>query len=176
MRLATMLHIAIGCWLLFSANAFAVDEEIYSRSGLFSVAGDGPNVLQFSLGAFDVQEIDESLAGQLEWRLGCKYLFVGPAFGLLVNTDGGALLYGQAYTDLGFDRFRAVFAFGAGAYNDAGSKDLGGVFQLISSVSIGYQFDNYSRAGLRYSHISNGGTYDRNPGVDPLLLFYEYPF
>ncbi len=176
MRLATSLFTVLIFCLWFATCAFAVEEETYYQSGSFSLAGDGASYLQVAAGTYDLDENEDGVAGQIEWRFGKKYLFIGPALGLLMNTDGGVYLYGQLYADMGFGNLRIVPAFGFGAHDEGSSEDLGGTFQFISSLSIAYQMTNQGRIGIRYEHISNADIYDDNPGTDPLLLFYEHPF
>jgi hypothetical protein len=62
-----------------------------------------------------------------------------------------------------------------GGYHRGGSEDLGSTFQFRLSADLSYQFDNQSRLGLQFAHISNAGIIRTNPGENELLLTYAIP-
>jgi hypothetical protein len=50
----------------------------------------------------------------------------------------------------------------------SGDEDLGTSFNFTSSIALGRYLGNANRheIRLRYQHISNGGTNNKNPGVN----------
>jgi len=66
-------------------------------------------------------------------------------------------------------------SFGVGAYDEGDGKDLGDTIEFRSQVELAYRFDNRSRVGVAFSHISNAGIGDRNPGTEILNVYYAYP-
>jgi hypothetical protein len=62
-----------------------------------------------------------------------------------------------------------------GGYHQGGSEDLGSIFQFRLSADLSYQFDNQSRLGVQFAHISNAGIRRVNPGENELLLTYGLP-
>ena len=59
----------------------------------------------------------------------------------------------------------------AGPYLRGRGKDLGHVFEIRSGLEIAYRFNNRSRLGLLFYHISNAGLGDdRNPGAEALSV------
>lgn len=141
---------------------------------------DNPSYLDFGVGAFDVDHSNQSAAGYVEYRYGKKlFNIVGPLAGIMANTDGGVFGYGGIYGDAKFWNLVVTPFFSVGGYHRGGSKDLGGVFQFREGITIAYEFDKGfnqgSRIGFRYAHISNAGIHDRNPGENELLLTYAIP-
>ncbi len=131
----------------------------------------------FSLqaGAFDFMDKDRSGVFYPEYRSGKKLFFIGPAAGIMINTDGGIFGYGGIYADIKYRHWTLTPLVSAGGYYQRGSKDLGGIFQFRSSITLAYQFDQGARLGLRLAHISNAHIYNNNPGENELLLTYEFP-
>lgn len=64
----------------------------------------------------------------------------------------------------------------AGPYLRGGGRDLGHVFEIRSGLEIAYRFNDRSRLGLLFYHISNAGLGDdKNPGAEALGLTYSIP-
>jgi Lipid A 3-O-deacylase (PagL) len=69
----------------------------------------------------------------------------------------------------------ASLGFGPGYYNARNGKDLGGNYQNMSFFETGYRFDNRCKLALRFTHLSNGGVREHNPGTDRLTVDYSIP-
>jgi len=160
--------------LLTAATALPASET--AEKGIH-LLGDGPHYVNLAVGTFEgFDDQDNAFAGQLEGRFGRKFLGIGPLVGALSNSDGGVIAYAGIYLDLALGRFVLSPQTGFGAYEKGSSKDLGGTFEFISGLGLSYQFENRSRLGVRYEHISNANLHDANPGADILLLNYGIPF
>ncbi len=110
-----------------------------------------------------------------EYRFGEKLYSIGPLLGLSVNTKGGVYGYGGLYTSFALGEVLLTPSITVGGYAQNDSKDLGSVLQFQSSIEGAYQLDYGGRLGVRFSHISNGGIKDKNPGAEILLLSYSHP-
>ncbi len=110
-----------------------------------------------------------------EYRLGHKVFSIGPLVGLSVNSDGGVYGYGGIYSNYQVGQFLITPSLRVGGYAKNGSKDLGSIFQMETSLQGAYEFQNGMRLGVRFSHISNAGLKDKNPGAETLLLSYSLP-
>ena len=135
-----------------------------------------PDFLTLGAGAFDFN--DDSAAGvvSLEYLSAKRLLFLQPLAGFMVTFDGG--VYG--YAGLGLDvffgrRIVATPSFSFGLYGDGGGKDLGHVVEFRSAIQIAYRFNDRSRLGVMFHHLSNAGLDDTNPGVNTLMLTYSRP-
>ena len=146
--------------------------------GPIRLLGDEPSYLGLGAGAFNTQAHRTSptaAEGTAEFRYGRKLFFIGPALGLLANTRGGVFGYGGLYGDLQWDHVVVTPLGAVGAYHRGGSEDLGNILEFRLSLAVAYQFNDRSRLGLQFSHISNAGISNRNPGENELLLTYAIP-
>jgi hypothetical protein len=176
-RNLTAAVLALALMILASPPAPAADpQEIYSHIGKVKVLGDGPHFLDLAGGRFDVFDGDDALAANLEWRSGRKYHFIGPAIGVLANTDGAFFGYGAIHADFAIDPLSINLSWGAGGYHRGDSRELGGVFQFIENLTVAYPFENGLQAGVRYQHISNADLHKKNPGNDSFFLSIAWPF
>jgi hypothetical protein len=147
------------------------------------VLGQEASQLEIGIGVFDVfkdvvftdDRENRSAAARLELRGGHKVVVLGPAIGVMANTDGGVFGYGGVYIDVAWGDVLITPLVGLGGYAEGGSKDLGGVFQFLASGTVAYAFPNGSRLGIRLSHLSNASIH-HNPGVEDLMLIYSLPF
>ncbi|MEQ8816633.1 MAG: acyloxyacyl hydrolase [Thalassobaculum sp.] len=134
-----------------------------------------------SLGAGYYDLFDDQGAGEarLEYRFSeqNKLFFFTPFVGVAATTD--AATYG--YVGVGIDvffgkRWVATPNFAVGVYGNGDGKDLGHPVEFRSGLEVAYRFDDYSRLGLSFTHISNAGLDERNPGVESLVVVYSIPF
>ena len=150
-------------------------EATWLEFGPVAVLASGEDHLEVGLGAFDVLDDDPSYLGSLEYRFGRKVAFIGPALGLLANSDGGVYGYLGLYLDLAVGPVQVTPMLAAGGYREGSSEDLGGVFQFRQSLVLAWQFDNGHRLGLKVAHISNANINDANPGSEDLMVTYAVP-
>ncbi len=139
--------------------------------------GDDPSFLVFGLGYYDMNKQDNTAVDfRLEYRHGEKFWIFKPWVGVEGTSDGA--VYGAAgvRVDVYFGK-RVVLtpSFGAGLYAEGDGKDLGHVVEFRSQIELSYRFDDLSRLGLAFSHISNASIADDNPGVEILNLYYSLP-
>jgi hypothetical protein len=142
------------------------------------VLGDEPSYLDLGAGAFDTQGHRESPTtgeGRVEFRYGQKFLYIGPAAGLLVNTRGGVFGYAGLYADIVWGRFVLTPLGAVGLYRRGAGEDLGGTFQFRTQANVAYEFDGGSRLGVQFAHISNAGIHFRNPGDNEWLATFALP-
>lgn len=141
-------------------------------------AAQDPSFLTLSLGYFDVvRDDDAAIAAGVEWMSSRRMLWVlQPMVGAMATSESGLYGYAGVGTDIFFGRRWVLTpSIAAGAYDKGAGKDLGHTLEFRSSLSLAYRFDNRSRLGLRFYHMSNAGISDRNPGVEVLDLIYSIP-
>jgi hypothetical protein len=161
----------------------AQEGAVAFRIGPIEVLGQGPSHVEIGVGVFDVfkdvvfteDEENRSAAARLELRVGRKLYALGPAIGLMANTDGGVFGYGGVYIEVAWGDILITPLVGLGGYAEGDSKDLGGVFQFLASGTLAYASPNGSRLGIRLGHLSNAGIHDDNPGEEDLMLIYSLP-
>jgi hypothetical protein len=174
-RIGLFFFAIVPVFALTIPAASAESTSIYSRAGNWQIYGDSPSYLDLGLGIFDATD-EASGAARVEARFGRKLFFVGPALGLLANTDGGYFGYGALYADIVYKKLLITPLWGVGGYEEGDGTDLGGTVQFRSAITLSYQFDNRSRLGIQASHISNADLHDRNPGEEDYLLTFSLPF
>ncbi len=144
------------------------------------VRAEDPDFLAVQAGVFDVV-LDEDRAGAfaLEYRSSFKAWIFKPFLGIMTTTDEAVYGYGGILVDifLGRQRQRWVVSpsLAVGGYARGDGKDLGAVPEFRSGIEIAYRFDDRSRLGLMFHHISNASIGDRNPGAETLVLSYSVP-
>lgn len=137
-----------------------------------------PDLIAFSAGEYDVFDDSKAAEFVLEYRAkSWNWYTASPLFGVMATTDGA--VYG--FAGIGFDWFLSNNwvlnpNFAAGAYHNGSGKDLGSAIEFRSGLEINYAFEDRSRLGLAFNHISNASIGNENPGTESLLLTYAIPF
>jgi hypothetical protein len=138
---------------------------------------EDPAFVSLGLGYYDInRQTNEAVDFRLEYRHGEKLWIFKPWVGIEGTSDGA--VYGAAgiLVDVFWGRRVVVTgSFGAGYYENGDGKDLGNELEFRSQLEIAYRFDDRSRLGLAFSHISNASIADVNPGVEILNLYYSIP-
>lgn len=138
---------------------------------------DDPSFLVLGAGYYDMnRQINPAAEFRVEWR-GTRSLWIfKPMAGIIATSDAALYGYGGILLDLYFGR-RIVFSpsFAAGAYHNGNGKDLGHVIEFRSSAELAYRFDDRSRIGINFYHMSNAHLGRHNPGTEVLSLSYAIP-
>ncbi len=166
--------------LILPVMARAEEGPVVFSVGKVDLLGPGRHYLDLGIGVFDVFErksdSKRSAAARAEFRLGDKLYGLGPAIGAVANTDRGVYGYVGLYADFKYRNLVVTPLAGLGAYHQADSSDLGGVFQFRLALGITYQFEDQSRLGITLGHISNAQIHDENPGQDEVYVSFALPF
>lgn len=140
-------------------------------------AADDPSFLSAGVGWYDIDDDRDAVDLRVEYRSSYKIFGIAkPWLGFELTSDVAA--YGAAgiLVDIYFGR-RIVLtpSFGAGIYADGDGKDLGSDVEFRSQIELGYRFDDRSRLALAFSHISNAGLSETNPGTEIATVYYHVP-
>ncbi len=69
-----------------------------------SLLGDTPNYIDLAAGGyalyFSHHEFNQDAGADVTLRLGQKWNYIGPAAGVVTNTDGGVFVYAGGYADI----------------------------------------------------------------------------
>ena len=139
-------------------------------------AADDPSYLTIGAGGWQVLRGSDT-AGEVDlaYRSNYKLWFLKPHAGVMVATDGDYYAYAGLLTDLYWGKnivttlSTAMGGYGGGGYN------LGSHFEFRSGIEVAWRFEDASRLGIGFYHISNAGISDRNPGSESLILTYSVP-
>ena len=174
-RLLVLCLLAMGLPSLAAAPAAGQERPTtpFLELGPVVLHGSEADILMFGLGMFDPFDNGSATAATMEYRLGRKLFFIGPALGGMANVDGGLFGYFGLYFDLSAGPFYFTGQLATGAYHQGNSRDLGGVFQFRQSIDLAYRQANGNRLGVRVAHISNAHVHERNPGEEEYYLTYS---
>ena len=137
---------------------------------------DDPAQLAIGAGYFDfIEQDDPSAEFRVDYRSDLHLWHFRPWLGLQVNTDGGLWGGAGALIDLHFGNFVLTPSAGIGGWSEGDSRDLGSVLEFRTQAELAYQFDDRSRLALYFSHLSNAGIGDSNPGTEIIGLYYIVP-
>ncbi len=129
------------------------------------------------LGWYDVtQQDNDSFEYGGEYRFEPVWYGLRPMVGVMANTDDAVYGYAGLHWDFVVaPQFYVSPNFAVGAYKQGDSKDLGGALEFRSGIELAYEFPNLHRMGVAFNHRSNASLYDRNPGVETLMMTYSLP-
>lgn len=153
-----------------------------SSPGLAQSNANEPSHLVFGLGAYNHNENGAGSTEadfRAEYRVGYRLLNVIRPFAAGEITSDGSVWGGvgiAAEVPLGENWFIGA-SFAPGLYAEGGSDlDLGGTIQFRSQAEVGYRFGSDQRVSLSYSHLSNAGLDEENPGSEVITVYYHVPF
>ena len=138
-------------------------------------SGD-PAFVSGGVGWFDVNDDEDTLDLRLEYRDHRRIFFLKPWAGIEATGEGGLWGGGGVLVDVFLGRrFVVTGSFGIGLYEEGDGKDLGSALEFRSQIEAGFRFDDRSRLAVAFSHISNAGITDTNPGTEIVTLYYHLP-
>ena len=142
-----------------------------------SARAEEPDLVAVSAGVYDVLDSETAGEARLEYRWQTPLFWrVSPFIGVMGTTDSAAYGYGGLGADIKLTEnwiFNPNFAIGA--YKNGNGKDLGHGLEFRSGAEIAYKFQNDSRLGLSFHHISNASLGNENPGTESVVLTYGIP-
>ena len=142
-----------------------------------AVSGDDPSFVSLGAGGYDV--LHSNTAGEFtgEYRFGQKLWIFKPFLGLMGTTDRAFYGYGGFLVDIYFGNRWVLMPNAAYGYYDKGNgKDLGSHSEFRTGAEFAYRFDDRSRLGVSFHHISNAGIGKKNPGEEEMTLVFSLPF
>lgn len=134
--------------------------------------------LGLSIGFYNVLDGDQQSQDiRLEYRHNkplLKRFAVKPWAGLMGTTDGSFWAGGGLYYDLALNKVITLSpSIGVGGFRDGSNDvDLGYAIEFRTQLELSYQLQNDDKLALAFSHFSNAGLGDSNPGVESLALYY----
>lgn len=141
-------------------------------------SADDPAFLTVAGGWFDLnRQKNEAAEFRLEYRSDKKLWVFKPFGGVMATSDGASYYYAGVLMDIYFGRRLVVTpSFAPGYYAKGSGYDLGHEIEFRSQLEVAYRFDDYSRLGVSFGHMSNASIGDKNPGTESLMVSYSIPF
>jgi len=135
-----------------------------------------PSFIAVGAGVYDVLHDFKAAQGRLEFRFADRFLFIKPVVGVLFTSKGSVMGYGGIRIDLYLGSHFVVTPNEAvGGFYRGNGKNLGSTIEFKTGAEFAYRFEDHSRLGLQFDHISNAGVGRRNPGTESLVLFWSFP-
>ena len=138
-----------------------------------------PDFLSFQVGKYDLFDDEQTVEFRVEYVFAenRKLWIFTPFIGFMATGEGGTYGYGGIGVGVFFGKPLVMTPnFAAGIYGNGDGKDLGYPIEFRSGVNFAYRFDDYTRLGVAFHHISNAGLDERNPGEESLVVYYSMPF
>ena len=149
-----------------------------TASMLVSVPAQATDYLSFNVGAFNaLRDGNQDAQFGLEYRMSAYQYNLRPVFGGFITDEGALYGYAGVNWDIALmpNKLFLIPNFAVGAYAQGDGKDLGGAIEFRSGVELAYQFDNQHQLGVAVNHLSNASLYDKNPGVETVMMTYSVP-
>ena len=153
-----VVFVIVGAW-------DATAQEVGVGLGASGQVDDGDAALAVDL--------DAASGDLLAWRS------LGLALGAGAEVDTDGAVWGGAGPILRLaltERWRLEGSVMAGLYEEGDGVDLGGAVNFRSRIGITYAVTPAWRVGVAFSHKSNAGIYDENPGVERFVAQVVYGF
>jgi lipid A 3-O-deacylase len=142
-----------------------------------AVRSADPSFVSFGVGAYDVLHSDTAGEVRGEYRFGQKLWIFKPFLGAEATTKRAFYGYGGFLVDIYLGNRWVVMPNAAfGYYSNGAGKDLGSHAEFRTGAEFAYRFDDRSRLGFTFHHISNAGIGKRNPGEEEMLVMFSLPF
>jgi lipid A 3-O-deacylase len=133
-------------------------------------------------GAFDVlpdnKKPGAGLAGMVlsEYRFGDVLWIVAPFVGVMGTGKGAFYGYGGFGFDINIaDSWVLTPTAAVGYFRDGSGINLGAHCEFRTGAELDYRFDNLTRLGVGFYHLSNAGITKQNPGTEMAILFLTVP-
>lgn len=135
-----------------------------------------PSFVSAGIGYFDVDGSHGAADFRLEYRSGQPFFFLKPWLGLEATSDGAVGAFAGVLVDIYLgERVVLTPSTGVGLWEHGSGKDLGSTIEFRSTIELAYRFDDRSRLGVAFGHISNAGIDSRNPGANIATVYYSLP-
>lgn len=135
------------------------------------------DMVSIGISYFNVlKQKQNALESRLEYRSGLKVWELNPFAGIMGTSEGAFYAMAGFYYDI-YILNRIVFtpSFASGYFHKGDGKDLKYELEFRSQLEFSYVFDNNSRLGISFNHISNANLGKGNPGVESLAIHYLIP-
>ena len=99
-----------------------------------------------------------------------------PIAGALKHGSDAYMIYAGVQKKFKLNKFGLIPSFAPGYYNNGDEKDLGYDLQFKSQIEFTFDFIDGYTLSYAWSHISNAGLGDTNPGADNEMSFITKKF
>ena len=140
-------------------------------------AGHDKDYLNLQVGVFHALGSKKEAVFGAEYRAGLGLSLFHPFVGIFATHKGSVYGYGGILADIPVGKriFITPSAAIGGYHKGGGGRDLGGILEFRTGIEVSYRFDNDSRLGASFTHISNADVHSFNPGTEIATINYAIP-
>lgn len=136
-----------------------------------------PPLLTVGGGYWDAGKSHSGGAFQMDYRFGKYWFWTVRPQAVLIAPDFRAFFLGAG---LGFEwtivpHVIIIPSFTPGVYYQGSGRNLGYPVEFRSSIELAYEWENCTRAGIQFYHISNASLSRRNPGANAAVVYIGIP-
>lgn len=163
------IAVALGGLLAVSLGA--------SRVQAISLGADDPAEVAFKAGSFDgINGHHPAAFFGAEYRFAQTFYYLRPMLGATVTTKGATYAYGGFGLDITLcPKIVLTPNAAVGAFQRGNGTRLGSWVEFRTGAELDYRFDDKSRLGITFHHISNAGLTRQNPGEEEVGIVYALP-
>jgi lipid A 3-O-deacylase len=178
---ATRIVVAIATAIVTGSMPSVRPALAGEEDGFISLMADDPSYVSLGAGVSGVIPDRKAHDGKAaaftgEFRPAEPRLFIlRPLLGLLGASDGAFYAYGGLRTDIHLGSNFVVMPNAAAGYYRNGQRNLGEHLEFRTGSEFAYQFDDGTRLGVTFNHISNAGLARKNPGEEISTLVVSLP-
>jgi hypothetical protein len=139
-------------------------------------AADDPSYISVGAGVYDM--LHDFTAGEVtaEYRFSQKLWIFKPFVGAMGTSKSAFYGYGGFLVDIYLgNRWVLMPNAAVGYYDNGNGKNLGSHTEFRTGAEFAYRFDDRSRLGLTFHHISNAGIGKDNPGEEEMTIVFSLP-
>ena len=163
-------------WSAVLAAALSLAAPAARADWLTDLTGNDPGLLSAGAGMYDFLHNHKAGEARAEYEFAHGYYFLHPMMGVFVTNRKAGFAYAGFDLDLHIGRhFVIVPNASMGYYHQGNGKDLGEAFEFKTGARFDFRFDDASRIGIAFDHISNAGFSSKNPGEENILLEFSFP-
>jgi len=155
----------------------AVSAAVPLLLAAFGASGEVGTSVAVSTGQLGMRkEIPHALGIDVQLRPPWHWYLVRPVAGVLTSSNGGAYVYSGIAIEIPLPAgFQLTPGFAPGVVLASGGRDLGSPIEFRSSIELSFAPAEPVRLGVGFSHISNAGLTQHNPGVELLTFSVAIP-
>lgn len=188
-RMLAIALIAVSSLVSASIRPARADPSVFAISAVglaalgWTILGpkpvhEDPDMVTFGAGLFDaIDDEDQAVDLRVEYRPDYGIYWFKPLLGVAGTTDGSIYGYAGLRTDAYFgSRLLVSPSVSLTAYHKGGGKDLGSAGVLRAGIDLSYRFNDGSRLGVAFHHMSHGQVFGSvNPGTEVLSITCSVP-
>ena len=148
-----------------------------SKAQAISLGADDPAEVAFKAGSFDgVNGHNPAALFGAEYRFAQTFYYMRPLLGATVTSKGATYAFGGFGIDVTIcPKIILTPNAAVGVFQRGDGTRLGSWVEFRTGAELDYRFDDKSRLGITFHHISNAGFTHQNPGEEEVGIVYSLP-